>query len=290
VNSLDHTSLPGVKLFLDGADDYADRVQLSCGTVAARTAMLDGPYQECAIVPRPSWRNLTTADRKALISESCPTRFGNAISIIQIPADLLERFPSHAVVTAAYPGEADHTLSVSQKFQLERTDAIVTYLRQRFQHFDDATTCPIEGGVFTNPPGLPTITWDPDSRTFIGLHVDSWYAEHFPLSRREHAPNRVCVNLGQQDRFFLFLNVPIAQMYQMTRYADRNAERAHGLSAGARAFMGAFPHYPVVRVRIRPGEGYIAPTENIAHDGSSINMSSEDVTLSVRGRFALCAK
>ena len=35
-----------------------------------------------------------------------------------------------------------------------------------------------------------------------------------------------------------------------------------------REFMERFPDVPVVRCRIGPGDAYIAPTENLVHDGS----------------------
>jgi hypothetical protein len=57
--------------------------------------------------------------------------------------------------------------------------------------------------------------------------------------------------------------------------------------SGEQDFMTLFPSYPVVRVRIHPGEAYVAPTENILHDGSSIDMNAMDITFSIRGRFSL---
>jgi len=52
-----------------------------------------------------------------------------------------------------------------------------------------------------------------------------------------------------------------------------------------KSFMSTFPNYPVVRVRLRPGEAYIAPTENILHDGSSAGVGNVNHYLSLRGRF-----
>jgi len=120
--------------------------------------------------------------------------------------------------------------------------------------------------------------------------VDSWYRRDFGLSRREHAPNRVCVNLGLSDRFFLYLNIPIGEIYELIRNIGSPQENAYGASIVATDFMKSFPYYPVVRVRVRPGEAYVAPTENIAHDASSIDMKAMDITLSIRGRFGLCPR
>jgi hypothetical protein len=53
----------------------------------------------------------------------------------------------------------------------------------------------------------------------------------------------------------------------------------------ARRFLTLFCDYPVLRLRIQPGEAYIAPTENVVHDGSSMEMSVADISLSLRGRL-----
>jgi hypothetical protein len=283
VNSFDHAIRPGVALFLGGDDDCADRVRLSSGTTVAHEGRLDGKYQEGAVVPRPNWRSLTAADRRVLIAESCPKAYGNTVSVIGIPSPLLDPFRSLRGAGAERPTKYDPFLKISDKNQSKAADAIIAYLQQHFQRSSAGKDCGIEGGIFTRPPGLATVTWDPEARAYIGLHVDSWYG--FPLERREYAPNRICVNLGQEDRFFLFSNIPVGRMYQLAKHSDTSASVDIGLTSGVRAFMISYPYYPVVRVRIRPGEAYIAPTENIAHDGSSVDMNHTDVTLSIRGCF-----
>jgi hypothetical protein len=49
--------------------------------------------------------------------------------------------------------------------------------------------------------------------------------------------------------------------------------------------MQLYPTYPVVRLRIGPGEGYIAPTENVIHDGSTIGMTKWDLYLTMLDYF-----
>jgi hypothetical protein len=53
----------------------------------------------------------------------------------------------------------------------------------------------------------------------------------------------------------------------------------------ARDFMRHYNDYPVVRVMIRPGEAYLAPTENIIHDGSSANKNLRDLHITWRGKI-----
>ena len=129
--------------------------------------------------------------------------------------------------------------------------------------------------------GLTTVTEDPNTGALVGLHIDDWY--NAPLTSRSDAPNRVCINLGCEERSFLFLPLSIARIWD----AVGNIESGVKHTSVARLFMRMVSCYPIVRLRVRPGEGYIAPTENIVHDGSSKDMSSLDVSLSLRGHFEL---
>ena len=142
------------------------------------------------------------------------------------------------------------------------------------------------GGLIAHRPGQTTVTEQPNNDRRIGLHLDNWY--NFPMDRRELSPNRICINLGAQDRFFLLINVPIAELYRRIR--DRLPDHIGSRSRGtliAREFLKFHPSYPIVRLRIRPGEAYIAPTDNIVHDGSTLGMTVPDVSLSLRGWLPL---
>jgi hypothetical protein len=146
----------------------------------------------------------------------------------------------------------------------------------------------IAGGIISHAPGQETVTEQPDTqRRRVGLHLDNWY--ELPIYRRANSPNRICINLGAEDRFFLYLNIPIAALYRRLRRADGLGAKTRGTLI-ARAFFRASPTYPITRIRVRPGEAYIAPTENIVHDGSTSDMTVPDVNLSLRGNLPLTFK
>ena len=48
-------------------------------------------------------------------------------------------------------------------------------------------------------------------------------------------------------------------------------------------FFKEFSSYPVIRIKLNPGEAYIAPTDNIIHDGSSLGQLRHDMNLTIRG-------
>ncbi|MGW4249583.1 hypothetical protein, partial [Nocardia sp. NPDC004722] len=50
-------------------------------------------------------------------------------------------------------------------------------------------------------------------------------------------------------------------------------------------FMEVFPRYPVTKIAIHPGEAYIAPTENMLHDGYAEPHGQLDLQFCCRGYF-----
>jgi hypothetical protein len=128
-----------------------------------------------------------------------------------------------------------------------------------------------------SPAGLPTVTVGPDGQNFLGLHLDSWYS--LDLATRNAAPNRISINLGRDDRYFLFLNLPMTEIVREVPVENRK------LGDVVTAYLARNPEFPVVKVRIAPGEAYIAPTENLIHDGCSLDKRAPDVHLTLRGFF-----
>ena len=130
-------------------------------------------------------------------------------------------------------------------------------------------------------PGLLTMTKAVDEDARIGLHVDRW--DRLSVDELAQGSNRISINLGPVERHFIFLNQTAPGMAAMLEGADLKVAR--DVRAIGTAFMAAFPEYPIVRLRLRPGEAYIAPTENILHDGSSAGVQETNHYLSLRGRF-----
>jgi hypothetical protein len=125
-----------------------------------------------------------------------------------------------------------------------------------------------------NPPGLATVTRDPVTGQFVGLHVDSFH-QHYDDSRGA-VGNRVSVNIGTSPRYFLFIPLSFRALFV-------RAGQPPGRTDVVASFMAANPDQPVLRLRVDPGEAYIAPTESIAHDASSLGAAAEDMHVTGRG-------
>jgi hypothetical protein len=139
-------------------------------------------------------------------------------------------------------------------------------------------------GFGRNPAGFLTVTFDAAAERFIGLHVDDLDA--LPIARRADSTARLCVNLGTSERYLLFVNVGLARMAALLSALDPATDFGAWRSTPLiHAFLERFPCYPLVRLAIRPGEAYIAPTENMIHDASTSTMQAMDEQVTVRGGF-----
>jgi hypothetical protein len=139
-------------------------------------------------------------------------------------------------------------------------------------------------GPSRNPANLKTVTINHDIGRYNGLHVDNW--DDSDLDSRHLATNRICVNIGQDDRYFLFL--PLLLMDIASALAEEMGpdwEAPGRYTVVGRQFMERFPNVPVVRCRLAPGEAYVAPTENLVHDGSSVGQSDLDEQFTIRGHI-----
>ena len=135
--------------------------------------------------------------------------------------------------------------------------------------------------IFFGKPNLDHTTYHNIEDAYIGLHLDSW--EKDDLFQRHNSRNRICINLGANSRFLMFHSVNIQQMAIELNLKDN--EEKIDLNEIHKEYISKFPHTPTFRLEIKPFEAYIAPTELLIHDGSSINSKTFDINIVFRGKF-----
>jgi hypothetical protein len=256
-----------------------DRLALSSGTRPVGSLALSD-YRDTAFVPRGPWREPGNQERRLLLAAEPPVSIGSHVTLVRVPDEVMAHFAAlrdrlHSCSSAdELRGWLDrHSLTTGCDAML---DFFRIYLRSQYPLMEG-------GGIVCRETGLPTTTTN-DTGKYIGLHVDSWYRAK--LTERANAPNRISINLGLKARFFLYINLPLATVAALAveQYPpdSRIRENHDGLH---RTFMSHFGSYPVVRMRLDPGEGYIAPTENLIHDATTPGKKAPDVQYRVRGRF-----
>lgn len=243
----------------------SDRIELSSGTRLAdareTTNLVGGfAYEEGARLPRAPWRPLTEEEAGNLIADRLPQDSSSSVSIVRLPGEFSD--------------------DVRQAIASGKQEDVVASLRA-FCHLGEPVHCI---GAGENLPGLETVTVNHSKRKYIGMHVDTW--DELDVRSLHLATNRICINVGWSDRYFLFLPYSVtdaARVLAEDLGPDWQAPARH--TEIGRQFMARFPDVPVIRCRLHPGEGYIAPTENLFHDGSSIGQRYPDRVLTVRGRI-----
>lgn len=136
--------------------------------------------------------------------------------------------------------------------------------------------------VAEHEPGLATVTFNHHKQNFIGLHIDGW--DKLPVKQLPYARNRVSINIGQEDRYFVFINLTVDDMLTHLR-SCLDIESLPDEKAVSKAFMATFPDYPPIKLRIRPGEAYVAPTDNFVHDATTLDNELKSCHIAFRGYF-----
>jgi hypothetical protein len=259
-----------------GGISLTSRLEVSAGTVpAAAYGEQVRRYQDWALIPKEPWRKVSNEEVACLINTG---RALPDVQIIQIPPRLLERFRGVLGDSATHRSED----GFMHKMGTEEFRGCLEELGRWAELSGEVVKKPL---VRTNRPGLLTTTVDDDG-IHIGLHVDNWY--RYTLEGRDASPNRICVNIGEEARHLLLVNLSMRKMFMMLQEAGTREIRSGmvGTPLGL-AFMEIFPDYPVLKLRIEPGEGYLAPTENLVHDASTQGMKAWDLAAHILGRFSL---
>ncbi|GAA2675029.1 hypothetical protein [Streptomyces lunalinharesii] len=121
-------------------------------------------------------------------------------------------------------------------------------------------------------PGMTTTTNNYQDGRLIGLHLDNW--DKLGYAGRPGARRRLALNLGPGNRYIILGALDAQAVCRAVH--PRNYARRSPHTDDYRAYVAAGHRLACIRVRISPGEGYLAPTEYLLHDGSTqgVNLPS----------------
>jgi hypothetical protein len=237
--------------------DISSRISVNSGTHNLPVTGQEGTaYEHGIFLPNDDWRPLTSPEETEIVSELAgdPT-----ISVFQISTEAYRSF-----------WESDLSALKERDGGSAHSPALADALRMIASRIPGATNV-TAGTIILRPSGLPSSTYDEDAKLFIGLHVDD-NDEHPPWDR-SRARIRCVINLGKDRRHFSFLPLTVEYIYSLCQ--GTRAESTYEL---AHCFMSRFPEWSVFRIALDPGEGYVAPTQRIIHDGYTVGMMNPDVT------------
>jgi hypothetical protein len=136
----------------------------------------------------------------------------------------------------------------------------------RFQPFGDRHAARFLGYTACAADQLTTTT-DTSTMRRIGIHLDNF--DRMPLERRHESRRRIGINLGPGTRFLVLTTQDIQGLAQIGPLIDRNPHTDQ-----VRRYVAQGGQLTCIRIRLEPGEGYLAPTELIPHDGSTRGINS----------------
>lgn|GEM_PF-1590361 len=258
------------------ADDAAGRLMVSDGVVARDPAQ---GYVPGAFVPKLPWRACEDDEVAALVRAPGERgSLGGSVSVVPMDPDAVAPLRDLALRDDVRdPALAKHVARAIDDLRaylgtFEPYPAAIRFLYARVSEAGAATTSRDERSR-AHPERL------------AGLHVDSW--ERRPLAARHLSRNRLCINLGQTARHLLFVRPTLAEMAaRLERIAPLDRREDYRGMDVVRSYLSAFPNTAVYRLATKPGEAYIFPTENIAHDASTADMASADVSCAFSGFFS----
>jgi hypothetical protein len=198
------------------------------------------------------------------------SRWGQGISRPCVPSSIVESLRDFATDTIG--GRLRSTVHDEEAQLVPAIAPLVDWLRT-LAEFAEVTP----NGITVRSRSRSPMTTDPRTGLRVGLHVDSW--DRLPLHLRARGRLRLCVNLGEQDRFFLFVPITVALMASRLRLPPEEVYQSYSATDIARTFLKLHPDVPVIRLRIPPGCAYIAPTENVVHDACADEETGRDISL-----------
>lgn len=214
-----------------------------CEIASARIAADEPGYDPLAVLPGDDWEPLTPADVAGLRPRE-DTPDSAVHEVIRLPLR---------------PGEIDQIRAHSAEFDLGDPG--------RPSPFD-----PFGGrlpsiflGHTDSPAGQRTTTVDQRVNRLTGIHLDNW--DKLPLAQRDRSRRRLALNLGPGDRYVLLATLDIRDLC-----AQQAFDAPFPRTGDVREFLRRGGDLRCVRIRFEPGEGYIAPTELVPHDGSTLGI------------------
>jgi hypothetical protein len=199
-----------------------------------RLATGEPGWEDGAIVPTDHWQPTSRTDATSLQADS-HTPPSTLVEIVRVPIDVTA---THAIV-AESPGRIE-------PFGTPRPGEFVGYADQG--------------------PGerTTTIDWSTDLR--IGIHVDNF--DKLSFADRTTGRRRLGVNLGPGPRWLLLATIDVLDL---CRTINRDRPQSYPHTDDVRRYTSEGHELQLLRIRLDPGEGYIAPTELLPHDGSTLD-------------------
>ncbi|CUH89930.1 hypothetical protein PH5382_03885 [Phaeobacter sp. CECT 5382] len=214
-----------------------------------------------------NWQKLYDSQSRQLIDESVQFFFANSVRIFQLSEGTRKDIEEFKLWFFSQPKY--HKDAIKERIEE------LGIIRKNFSGVDAENFHFL--GVAHLSGGRNTTTRDSE-KNIVGLHLDTF--DKAPMQKRKTARNRVAINVGSESRYLMFVPYTAKALIEVAE--RQGGEWVKDAYDDHRVFVRKFFKYvcpDIFRIRIEPGEGYIAPTENMLHDGSTFDAEKDDITL-----------
>ena len=194
-------------------------------------------WEDGSVVPADDWRPLTAQQAAGLRADDT-TDPNTVVEVIQVPID---RAAAHAIMPV--------TATAFDPFDGRHAADFLGYLDQE--------------------PGLRTSTIDESQGLRIGIHLDNF--DKLSFAERTTGRRRLGVNFGLGTRHLLLAAIDVLDVC-VANEPDQPSRYPH--TDDLRRYVHDGRSLTVLRIRLDPGQGYIAPTELLPHDGSTMTATA----------------
>lgn len=194
-------------------------------------------WEDGAVVPLDDWLPLTTQQAAELQADPA-TDPNTVVEVVDVPID---RAAAHAMIPT--------TASEFEPFAGRHNADFLGYVDQ--------------------DPGLRTSTIDESRDLRIGIHLDNF--DKLSFTERTTGRRRLGVNFGPGPRHLLLATIDVLDVC-LANDTDQPSRYPH--TDDVRRYVQDGRPLTILRIRLDPGEGYIAPTELLPHDGSTLTAAA----------------
>lgn len=244
-------------------------------------------YEDYAYAAKRDWRKLQLKEIDCLDSNGSERNDYNTVYLGEIPDNLKSFFEELGLAKSKDRNEVFDNFGKDPEKTLAISKAMQAFLKpisgEKSFHFH----C-----IGVNLPNIEMVACDTtklarefkqEDKRYMGMHNDG--AQVMTLYTAHKFGNRISINLGKDDRSFLFVNLSMIQAINMLKQKIDIKKHDVNISNIPRFFFKHFPDYPVIRIKQKPYQFYIAPTDNCFHDGSTLGSKLLDIAIVYFGAF-----
>jgi hypothetical protein len=272
----------GVKIYFDFPESLENRVWLSNGTELTKEINSVGyPYNDLAIIPTKPWRIPSKNECKILFTDHKPNVniFSDYVGVTKLPQPLINQLLSLGIT------ELKSKESVLEYYKTQEYTKSFTLLSRYITNYSAFSHEISYYNYFVDHPNLDVVTINYNKER-IGLHIDN--RDQLSVYDAQKGTGIFLINLSNEDRYFLFINQSASNIiHWIEEKENRKIPQEYTVEYINKDFSDSFPNYSVVKLKIKPFEAYIAPAENIIHDGCTEGAISPSLKFAAGGYFIL---